>query len=430
MHLTTPQLSPLFSAVSKPIRSYNSKAHTTRLALKLKHLYATGMLESFVTTIYLFLASVATVTLLTVSTFLPGETQQSAVISSMEQNPTPVITEESIEDPMPMPESQTKTEIVNPPTDREIEPEIVIEPEIIVTSPIIETPTPTPSFYDTPPLPLEVVNTVSSPALVNIFCASAPSSSVSGAIGSGIIIDPRGVILTNAHVAQYFLLQDHPRARISCVVRSGSPAKAKYTAEILAFPQAWAENHGKDLLLESPTGTGEHDWALLYITGTTDQSEKPLTFPFVSFDTREAVTTMNDPVLIASYPAGFLGSTLLQRGLWPVSTTVEIQKVYTFSESLIDVLSLGGTIVAQSGSSGGAVMNQWNKLVGIIVTSSIGNTTAERDLRALTLSHIDRSIQAHTGYTLLSFLNIGDFESRVQKFKETEVPNLLTYFPI
>ncbi|QSH39214.1 trypsin-like peptidase domain-containing protein [Candidatus Kaiserbacteria bacterium] len=388
------------------------------------------MLESLITTIYLFLASVATATLLAVSTFIPGYTQQGAVISSIEQSATLVVDEELIEEPAVLQEPQIESEHINLPAGVEITPEIIIESEIIVTSPIIEAPTPTPSFYETPPLPLEVVNTVSSPALVNILCASTPGSSVSGAIGSGIIIDPRGVILTNAHVAQYLLVKEHPNAIISCVIRSGSPAKTKYTAEILTFPYMWAQNHGKDLQLETPTGTGEHDWALLYITGTTDGTEKPLTFPFVSFDTREAVTTMNDPVLLASYPAGFLGSALLQRGLWPVSTTVEIQKVYTFSEALIDILSLGGTIVAQGGSSGGAVMNQWNKLVGIIVTSSVGNTTAERDLRALTLSHIDRSLQIHTGNTLLSFLNIGDFENRVQEFGETTVPNLLPYFPI
>ena len=32
--------------------------------------------------------------------------------------------------------------------------------------------------------------------------------------GSGVIVDSRGVVLTNAHVGQFFLLHDYPRQTI------------------------------------------------------------------------------------------------------------------------------------------------------------------------------------------------------------------------
>lgn len=287
-----------------------------------------------------------------------------------------------------------------------------------------------PSLYDTSPMSLEAVNEKALTAIVNVLCGSTPGSSIPGATGSGIFIDPRGVILTNAHVAQYILLQSHPSKPVKCTVRIGAPAKPRYEADVLASPRAWAEEHGKDILVETPTGTGEHDWALLYVTGRTDGSERPATYPFIDFDPRHAVTKTGDSVLLTSYPAGFLGGIAIRKDLWPVSTIVSIQKVYTFTESIIDLLSLGGNIVAQAGSSGGAVLNQWGKLVGMIVTSSLGETTSERDLRAVTLAHIDNSIKEHTGSDLTSFLELGDFETRTEVFKEESAPSLLELFPL
>lgn len=285
-------------------------------------------------------------------------------------------------------------------------------------------------LYTTPPMSLDTVNQMTLPALVNILCGTRPNSGVAGATGSGIIIDPRGVILTNAHVAQYVLLAQHPDVQAQCVVRTGQPAQARYETSVLAFPKQWLENHAQDLIEELPKGTGEHDWALLYISGTVDSSKKPETFPFVQADVREGIVVTNDPVLLSSYPAGFLGSIALRRDLWPVSTTVSIQKVYTFSEQLVDLLALGGNIIAQGGSSGGAVMNPWGKLVGIIVTSSLGDTTDQRDLRAVTLSHIDRSMLSEHGVDLATFLSQGDFVTRTQLFRTEEIPSLLEYFPL
>ncbi|MAZ67294.1 hypothetical protein CL652_00810 [bacterium] len=287
-----------------------------------------------------------------------------------------------------------------------------------------------PPLYNTPPVSFDTVNETILPALVNILCGSTSNSNITGMTGSGIVIDPRGVILTNAHVAQYLLLQNHPSKPVACVVRVGSPAKIQYTAEILAFPQAWAEQHGKDLFLKTPTGTGEHDWALLYITGRTDGSEKPSAYPFVPFDPRYAIVETGDPVLLASYPADFVGSIVIREALWPVSTITRIQKVYTFTQSAIDVLSLGGTIVAQRGSSGGAVLNQWGKLVGLIVTSSVGDTTDDRDLRAITMAHVSNSMQEQTGSDLNALLELGNFPERAKDLKEKSTPLLLELFPL
>src|SRR3989338_2839263 len=71
------------------------------------------------------------------------------------------------------------------------------------------------------------INQKTREALVNIFCVTKSGGIFKPASGSGIIIDKRGIILTNAHVAQYFLLKDYLEQNfIECIVRVGSPARA------------------------------------------------------------------------------------------------------------------------------------------------------------------------------------------------------------
>src|SRR3989344_1157804 len=62
-----------------------------------------------------------------------------------------------------------------------------------------------PNPYQFPPQKFDVINERARPTLVNILCG-ARSGTFRPISASGVIIDPRGVILTNAHVAQYFLL--------------------------------------------------------------------------------------------------------------------------------------------------------------------------------------------------------------------------------
>ena len=79
------------------------------------------------------------------------------------------------------------------------------------------------SPYTFPALSPSAVIGLSRSALVNIFCVPAGST---GSIisGSGVIIDPKGIILTNAHVAQYVLLSQDPALNLTCSIRNGSPA--------------------------------------------------------------------------------------------------------------------------------------------------------------------------------------------------------------
>src|SRR3989344_7756180 len=80
----------------------------------------------------------------------------------------------------------------------------------------VTTPTPAP----VPTKSQEVINDETRAALVNILCT--PQTGINGISGSGVVIDSRGVILTNAHVGQYFLLRDYlTPGNITCTVRIG-----------------------------------------------------------------------------------------------------------------------------------------------------------------------------------------------------------------
>lgn len=279
-------------------------------------------------------------------------------------------------------------------------------------------------LYPTPFLSFDEVNRLTRAATVNILCTSSVPQ-LGSISGSGVIIDARGIILTNAHIAQYMLLDDGTvTATTHCNIRTGSPAKDTYTAEIIYLPSRWLEKHASDIQKSRPSGTGESDWALLRIVKRVDGNSLPPIFPFILPEMRELATFTDDSVLLASYPAGFLGSSAIIWNLYTVSTIVPIGQLYTFGSGRVDALSLGGNILAQAGSSGGAVANKWGRLVGIITTSSEANTTAARELRAITLFHVDQTIREELGVSLYSFLSHSPNDLGSQ-FKETYQPHLL-----
>jgi len=282
--------------------------------------------------------------------------------------------------------------------------------------------------YNTAPLPFETINLNARAALVNIFC-TPHGGSLSPISGSGVVIDPRGIILTNAHVAQYVLLSESSRVNLTCSARTGAPAAPSYQVSVLYLPEAWVDDHAKDIVTLHPTGTGEHDWALLRASGPLPSGTVPFPtlFPYISFDTRAGIAFMDDQVLAAAYPAEFVGGIIAQMGLYPVSSISKIDQLLTFSSSTIDLISIGSVVEAQSGSSGGPVVNQWGKLVGIITTTSEGATTGQRNLRAITLNYIDRDTTDQTGLTLSQFLQRDPLEEQYW-FDTTTAPRLIDQY--
>jgi hypothetical protein len=258
----------------------------------------------------------------------------------------------------------------------------------------------------TPDLYIHATTTPTANATVNLFCRLKSGNTMFTATGSGVFISERGVILTNAHVAQYFLFTTGKgRVRGSCDVRTGSPATTAYTAELLYLPPTWITANAEALKKKERKGSGEGDFALLYVTGPTKGNTLPERFPYVQPSFLSPV--QGDTVTIAGYPTYGQKVKDIQKELKLVTTTSSITNVRAFSPSgsIPEVITIASSTAASAGISGGPVVRTDNTLAGIVVAKS------DTELRAITPFHMNSYVVKETGTTLTGML-LGDLAAR------------------
>ncbi|MDD5356789.1 MAG: trypsin-like peptidase domain-containing protein [Candidatus Pacebacteria bacterium] len=244
----------------------------------------------------------------------------------------------------------------------------------------------------------DLTNAKIAPAVVNIFCTLQTRNIIRTSTGSGVVIDPRGVILTNAHIAQYLLLADTAtNPKTDCAIRNGNPAKGNAFAKLLYISPAWINAHGGDLLNPSPVGTGEHDYALLM---SNTRSFAPLA---------HENTEPGEDTILAGYPSPFT-SLSSRDNLNFLSVLTQTEKTQGFRGNGDDLLYFGGSLLAERGSSGGPVINEDGKVLGILVTATPGITVASRESRAISASYIQKDFREENGTSIQEFLS-GDLNS-------------------
>ncbi len=252
------------------------------------------------------------------------------------------------------------------------------------------------------PLTFTAINNLYSDAVVNILCKG--TKKLKGGTATGVIISPEGLMLANAHIAQYILLEQLTNAPISCTVRTGSPAKTTYTAKVLYIPQTWATKNAEQIISKIQRGTGQDDYALIQLIPLQNQQIQDL--QYIQVNPSFSSVIEGNKALIRAYPAEFISAYNTLHNLRAISTVTTLGTIATFNTATKtnmatpDLVSLGGTIVAQGGSSGGAVIDKHGKLIAIIVTSTKKAETKDRNLKAITLSHINNSLKQNTGKSL------------------------------
>ena len=289
--------------------------------------------------------------------------------------------------------------VVTPPPAKISAPKIKTASSSVAALPAVQATPAVVPVVPVAPAELDAAATTLRGALVNILCYMPAGSGLHSISGSGVIIDPKGIILTNAHIAQYFLLADRGA---SCSVRTGSPAADNYRAALIYIPQIWLNLNKKVITQASPSGTGQYDFALLAITQSETARPLPASYPYIPLATMPP--SAGAPVVIASYGAQFLDTSQIQSGLYPTVVFGAVKDIFTFAVNSVDVLSLGGSAAAQEGSSGGGIAGASDNLVGTITTSTVEGDTDSRTLGAITASYIRGEYATETGQPLDSLL--------------------------
>ena len=264
-------------------------------------------------------------------------------------------------------------------------------------------------------------------ALVNIYCTFVTPEYIRTTTGTGFFVHSDGVILTNAHVAQFLLLgETNLLGQAECQIRQGNPAHTSYAAKLLYIPPAWVQENAAVIDAAVPTGTGERDYALLYVTESMTDEPLPARFPALAVDTELLpLSTRGDAVVAAGYPATDLLENGASAPLLPRRATTTISELYTFGSNYADVFSIRGSSVGAEGSSGGPIVNRDGEVIGMIVTRGDDAEDGEGSLRAITTSHISRTIEEETGFSFAKNVS-GELNVRAAVFRETIAPFLLT----
>lgn len=261
-------------------------------------------------------------------------------------------------------------------------------------------------------------------AIVNIFCTMRTKNEVRATTGSGAFIHKNGVILTNAHIAQFLLLEDTKNGvTTKCTVRTGTPAVPRYYADLLYIPPLWVNENAKELRSETPSGTGERDYALLYITEAII-GELPATFPALRPDTSPLKNAAkNQAVLAAGFPAEIIRTEGPKASLNPVVATTTITELFTYTKNKVDLIGIAPSVVGEQGSSGGPIVTLEGTIIGMIATRGNAEKDGAKSLRAITLAYIDRTIREETGVGLFETIS-GNVEERAKGFREIMTPLL------
>lgn len=277
--------------------------------------------------------------------------------------------------PPPPPREQSQP----PPPPKPVRPRPT--PAAPLLTPLAILPPPPPQPPPPPPADRDLYERLW-PTVIQVFC-STPRELFSA---SGVIINERGLVLTNAHVADIV----RKAGETNCQARHGNPADPFAAIEIV---------YAADTSRKIPaTQVPQRDIAFLRLA--------EVLAPFKSAELAIAEVVTGASLLTLGYPSEFLQgvaasahSNLVFSRL-SVADTVDIDGDGSTAEGYV----FHGGIVLQQGSSGTALFTPDGKVIGLIFATTKGTTTAQRDGIALMTPYIDRILRLETGQGMTEFI--------------------------
>ncbi len=263
----------------------------------------------------------------------------------------------------------------------------------------------------------DVPSTTIDPTLasVKIRCLQTTDKYKRLASGTGFLINSKGVIMTNAHVAQFLLLKNAKDAgKTECAATISKDDETSYSLGLLYISPSWLLKHASLIGSVTPKGTGESDFALAYITGRRDGQPATSVFPFLPPATSPlSKSVKGKEVTIVGYPR------LEDKTTPQTIATTTITDIYTFGSGYADIFSLASSTLGHQGASGGPVIDEYGRAIGILTTKDPGTTI----LNAITMAHVDRGLQSEIGFDLASYLQ-GNLDYKAEIFNKTVSPIL------
>lgn len=258
-------------------------------------------------------------------------------------------------------------------------------------------------------------------SIVNIFCSQ--KILVNGKVsnkrrtitGSGVLIHRDGTVLTNAHVGEFpFIAEKNPN--VVCLARYGNPAKGALSVKVSYISPEWIKGYGKHINTEGAPQTGKSDFALLKIgLSTFGTGENPTLSPI---SVQKDLPSVNETIYSVSYPADILGVKGVNASLPLQKEKLSVNRYYSVGTVGNDVLETTPSEAGQRGSSGGAIINSQNQLIGTITTIANSTNSAKKLIRAMTIAHTDAELSRFSGTSLVQVSIFGS--SDVEKIFNSE----------